>query len=239
MKVINEDKDAIIRKINALLAISKDCDADSHEALAAMAKARKLLAKYNLSLSEVSSDKTSSEVKQSNDSVSFTKQTSLWVLKLARVVSKYNKCATLITHVPRSRTYSISFVGEGDQAEIVNEMFKKMVDFVRFKYNNVATKYWIYGGTPEEHRRAYATADLYVAGFIKGLKDYYEEQNKEDESCALMVITPAEVNKYLEKFQTRSFSYEQGASAYASGRGEYRNGYYEGHSYNQGKLKEA
>lgn len=239
MEATRDQKSSVIRKIEALLNITIDKGATEAEAMSAMARARELMAKYHVSMSAVETStgaKKDKDVHEINSNVTFTTYSNIWSLRLAQLVAKYHKCEVIIHSYYKRRAKSIIFVGEGGDAEIVSAMFKKMHDCIQPKVLSVINSTWNQPGI--SHSDSYRYGDCWIKGFMDGLRDYYEEQNKQEESMALMMITPVTVTNHLSKYTKRA-NLQNSHRSYVDGSEQYQQGYREGKSYNVGKITEG
>ncbi|WP_028973266.1 DUF2786 domain-containing protein [Spirochaeta cellobiosiphila] len=113
----NIDIEDIKKKVAKLLSLSESDN--EHEANLAMLQANKLLAKYNLEMSDISLE----EPDLIEDSL--FKSSKKWERRIAAVIAELNFCSTMLV------TYStgsvqIVFVGTKDNVEVTKIMFKKI-----------------------------------------------------------------------------------------------------------------
>lgn len=204
------DMNKIADKIQKLLALAGN-NPSEQEAQAAMLKAQKLMAEYNIDMSqaegadhveyscEVSSVKTDPRDRQ-----------------LANIVANSFACKLLITY--NSKGYPrLAFFGRKDNAEAA----KLSLEFIhKAMERGMSTECKKHGLTTSD-RGASAVYNMYAAGFIYGLKEAMDAQ-----TVALAVVVPEDVkeafaNKYpnLGKYRGRASQLDPSQmSAYASGK---------------------
>lgn len=189
------DKEVIIRKIKSLLTITeKGSGASDNEVQVAMTKARELMAKYNITMSEAQGGDGTSPLNVEGTSITYTTRYSVWKLPLAMMLAKYHRCSVVSRRVYRKQSREIRFVGEGENPAILCELFKSLVPFLEMKIYAIHDKYY-----DEPADRRYMISDSYVQGFISGLGDHYDSQTEKDPiGMSLMVTTPQSVKDYLK-----------------------------------------
>lgn len=200
-----ENKSDIIERIKRLLALGDKTRNNSEvEAEAAMLKAHELMAKYDITLDASEGD----EIQyvhlccDSKWNMGFRKP-------LAVIISKNFRCETYL----ESRGGRVIFFGHQADATIAKEVFEFAYDFAIKEGNKHYNRNYNMGLNTK------GVFNSYIRGFLSGLKQKLDQQ-----STALMVITPADVK---EKFEDFSKDFKQGsggirdtgfdASAYKAG----------------------
>lgn len=196
----------VVDKIKRLLALSdKGKNTSDHEAEAALLKAHELMAKYNISVETTKGEIEIAYVHEQAKSkwnMGFRKP-------LAVIISKNFRCECYLT----GSQGAVTFFGRESDAKIARQVFEFAYDFALREGNRHYNKNYQMG---LETRGVF---NSYVKGFLTGLKQKLDEQ-----STALMVVTPPDV---VEKFEemTKSFARSKGgmqegrlnAAAYLAG----------------------
>lgn len=169
----------VLEKVRKILALSeKGSNNSDAEAEAALLKAQELMAKYNISIEQVTEATT--EIKYAHETC-----THKWDMgfrkDLAPIIATNFRCHFYL------RGKNIVFVGRDFDARIAREAFEYAYEFA------------LRGGN-KQYNRAYQVGretrgvfNSYVAGFLVGLRNKLGEQ-----SAALMIITPPDVNKMFD-----------------------------------------
>lgn len=197
------DNEKIVERIKKLLALGdKSRNIEEAEAEAALLKAHELMAKYNVSVEITEEEK-----------ISYVHET---------CVSKWNMgfrkpLGVIIAQNFRCECYlhggSIVFFGHATDAKIAREVFEFAYAFAMKEGNRCYNKNYQMG------RNTQGVFNSYVRGFLVGLKQKLEEQ-----STALMVVTPPDVKREFEEMSKN----------FGSGSGGMRNTGFDANAYNQG-----
>lgn len=176
-----ENKAVIIDRIKRLLALGDNSRNNSEvEAKAAMLKAHQLMAKYDISLdtSEVDEIQYSHLYCESKWNMGFRKP-------LALIIANNFRCETYVA----GRGGSIVFFGRDTDATIAKNVFEFAYDFALREGNKHYNKNYNMGLNTK------GVFNSYIRGFLAGLKQKLDQQ-----STALMVITPPDVKQKFEDF---------------------------------------
>lgn len=178
-------------RIRKLLALSKS--SNEHEAKAALVRARKLMAEHKLEMSDL--DAESAEVVMVKTDISFTTN-SLWIHRLVKVIAANHCCAQYTNHKYRAKSYRVGLIGFQDDVDACLPIFEYAVDSVQARINQIKDNYWF--AAPAQRR---SMADGYAYGFIEGLQNAYEEQNRVEESkkYELVLSVPAQVSQFCKE----------------------------------------
>lgn len=180
MKVTNDKMETLIRKVKALYALSENNPSKEEAALAAM-KAQELVAKYNLTITDVE-DKVEMTTSQFHTGIDKS-----WKYGLAHIICDNFRC-----HHWWVGKHTVIFMGYHQDTEVARMTFEYL-----FK---VCEK-----GARAQCRKAYKTYGTetgvypsYTRGFLAGVKE------KLDAQCvALAVVTPKEVtDAFTERTKT-------------------------------------
>lgn len=176
-----EDRTAIIERIKRLLALGdSNRNSSEEEAKSAMLKAHELMAKYDIKV-EVSE---SEEIKyahlycESKWNMGFRKP-------LAVIISTNFRCETYLA----GRGGSVVFFGRETDATIAKNVFEFAYDFALREGNKHYNRNYNMGLNTR------GVFNSYIRGFLSGLKQKLDQQ-----STALMVITPTDVKEKFEDF---------------------------------------
>ena len=126
-------RESIISKIKNLMKLTEEGSGASDNVVQiAMLKARELMAKYNISLSETQdvSDRT---FQKFDTGILYNQRYSVWKLPLANVIAKYHMCSVVSLRLEKKQSREIRFVGEGKNPEIVATIFKSIVPYLESK----------------------------------------------------------------------------------------------------------
>jgi hypothetical protein len=171
----------IIVKVQKLLALSES--SNENEAQLSLLKAQELLAKHKLSLKEVKEFKSyNRSIKEKVSSVSFTK--AKWKAKLSRLIADNFAC---YHYFKSRRTHTIAFFGREEDVTVCNIVLEYAVDCINSSVKRLKYQYSKHG---------YSTKGLendYALGFIKGLREKFEEQKKKNQQWGLVLVKDAEV----------------------------------------------
>lgn len=178
------------KKIKDLLALAES--PNEHEARAALLKARELMAKHKISDKDLS-DVKNQEVRQEKTGITYSVRRDPWINELASVIAENHCCRNFQYRAKKKQTAEIAFIGFEEDLEICMEIFKYAVECIR----SVTDKY--------RKKRNVKVADGYGYGFILGLMNAYENQQKE-KGWGLVLVTPEEVNNATKNMGFKSMT---------------------------------
>ena len=166
-------RDEILEKIKNLLALGDSAKNNSEEeAKAAMLKAQQLMAKYDISASEV--EEESEEVYAHEECEH--KWDYAYRVPLANVLAKNFRCMVYI------KGKKIVFMGHSSDAKICRATFEFAYKFIQKKGNSLYNKRYTMG-LPTK-----GVFNSYAHGFIVGLNEAFNVQ-----CTALAIVTPQDV----------------------------------------------
>lgn len=175
----------ILDKISNLMKRAKD--KDDAEGQASILLAQKLMAKHNISVSQVRIYESKSEVNESR--VKFGRMI-WWYAELAATIASHFRCSCM------KHGSSVIFVGLDEDAEIATAVYQGAIDHIKYRRRQMT---W---ASKDEK-------NSYIVGFMCDLDDKLEAQKAELEresySTALVLQTPAEVKDYIENNTTSSY----------------------------------
>lgn len=211
-------------KIQKLLALAES--PNEHEAKAALLKARQLMAEHKL-LQKDLEDVSHQDVKVIETFVSCTKRTNPWITSLSNIIASNYCCQALSSRTPGSRTYNIRFVGLENDVDICNSVFLYAVDCVMTKIQELKKRY----AKLKRHEQT-KIANGYGQGFVRGLREAFEQQQQEKESeWGLIMQQPKEVTEYCQDFNVIDFFLKHPPISLE----EYSNGYQDGQKFAEQK----
>ena len=175
----------LLDKISNLMKRAKD--KDDAEGEASILLAQKLMAKHNISVSQVQIFESKSEVNESR--VEFGRMI-WWYAELAATIASHFRCSCM------KHGSSVIFVGLGEDAEIATAVYQGAIDHIKYRRRQMT---W---ASKDEK-------NSYIVGFMCGLDEKLEAQKaamiKESESTALVLQTPVEVKDYIKNNTTSSY----------------------------------
>lgn len=180
----------IVEKVQKLLALSES--SNENEAQCAMLKAQELLFKHKLSIKEVKEFKinNSSTIKEKVSAVTFTQAN--WKGKLAKVIADNYGC---YLYFKTRRNHTITFFGREEDALICNIVLEYAIDCIKSMVKRIRYIYTKKGLSVRGLENDYAI------GFIRGMKDKFEEQRKNNKVWGLVLVKDAEVIKAYENIE--------------------------------------
>lgn len=167
------------------------------EAMAALLKAKELMAKHKLTEADFEEAKKQEMVHLQVDEIKWTTDSGgVWIAELCRIIAE-NYCCVTCWFIPhKTRTHILQITGMQEDAELCAEVIKYAVGFVR--------------GAVEDLQRRYRREDpksvmmSYAKGFTQGLELAYEDQKDEHPEWGLVVVKPEEVRQYEERLSSKS-----------------------------------
>ena len=173
-------KEKILAKIKRLLELSNTSKNDSEEeAKAAMLKAQELMAKYEVSIEEVSTE----EEQQFAHEECEHKWDYGYRIPLGVALANNFRCKVYLSGK------SVVFMGHSIDAKICKETFEFAYKFIMKKGNQIYNKKYAMGHVTK------GVFNSYALGFIRGLKEALEVQSR-----ALIIVTPPDVEQEFDVF---------------------------------------
>lgn len=215
---MTDTPEGVRERIRRCLALSHS--PNQNEAIAALTKARALMAKYKVEVSDAETQDPVAEGRTIED-FSFSKRRDWWAERLAYVICPHYGCRYLLRRKHRCRTYRLHVFGRHDDME-------GCIEALRFAH-----------GAVYANIRHYSRDDAYSygCGFADGLRSAYDAQDAEHPEYALVMMTPDEVERAAEAMSTGPLSDNGLPSAH---RGTaYDDGYRDGVGHLRHKIEEA
>lgn len=172
------------------------------EAMAAMLKAKELMAKHKLSEDDfVETEKQELIHLNCNDIKWTTDSGEVWIASLCKIISENYCCVTAWNTPHKTRTHILEITGFREDATICADVIKYAVGFVR--------------GAIKELQRRYRRSDpksiamSYAGGFIEGLEMAFEDQKDEHPEWGLVIVKPEEVKQYEDSLGIKTVRTKQ------------------------------
>lgn len=219
------------KSIQALLVKSTDSGATEAEKYEAFLMAQKLMIKYNVDEVDMKFGEHLEDRMKEVYHKPLTEYMKLpfWYGNIATIIAKNFRCHAYTEPHPKQRKRRIIMIGIRDDVEIAADVFKyacKAADTLSKEYIEKRSKEFAFEALDGKHKKA--IKNDYLSGYVKGLKEKFEEQVAKDE-LALAIITPALVVKEVE-----SMGLKRGAHSSAVMLGDRRakeQGYNDGRSF--------
>ena len=212
------DKEKIQAKIKKLLNLAGN-NPSSTEAESAFLKAQELLLQYKIEMHEVTGKTESIKIVEA---VSHQSVNTPWARELSIIIAKNFAVMKFNRKIGPSDRVAV-FFGEEDDANIACGMYDYAVVWLNKSACNYATKQRNSGGPVKGVKQDF------IVGFLKGLKDKFDEQIRANNQYALVVVVPPEVKKAYEGLgliklnlsnsMTTHGSQEARAAGYQAGKG--------------------
>ena len=199
----------IVEKIKKLLSLANSNN--KNEALSSMAKARKLMAKYKIEMSEIKELDNEDKEKIIKDSFGVTHNgRQIWKSSLSRIIADNFGCYCYI-----DIDKNIKILGKETDVTVVQQLILFGINIVEKETDKLVKEY------KKRKQNTRGLVKEYGLGFVAGVKKKFEEQNISDE-CSLMVIKAEDVTKEFEslhcrKRNNRSRRYSEHEDAYNKG----------------------
>lgn len=197
-------KEKMIEKIKKLISLSEN-NSNEAEAQSALLKAQELLLQYKIEMKEI---KDTKKVKIIEAVTNCSANTS-WARALGGIISDNFRCMFFFRGTSK-RDYKLVFMGEEDDAMVAQSMYDYAFTWVNknsSKYaTNMRNKHGIVKGIKQD----------YILGFISGLKSKFDEQIKSNESYAMVVVPPKEVNDEFQKLKLKKVQLSNSVQCHGS-----------------------
>ena len=212
-------------KIRKLLSLAES--PNEHEAKAALLKARQLMAEHKLTEKECK-DASKQKVKDIRTDITCSKRRNPWVVELSAVIGENYCCQGYRNRHYGEQTNHIGFIGLEDDVEVCVAIFKYAVDCILSEIKRIKKENECYYSSYVKK-----ICDSYGYGFVTGISEAFERQQKENEQgWGLVLSMPQEVidaSQHLGRKEFKSRAEDNiSQSAYAWG-------YYEGKEFDPTK----
>lgn len=168
-------REKALEKITKLLNVTTEKGASENEAILAAIQAQKLMALYDVEITDIGEDSEKDEIVES----SFVTGTGAkWKYTLAQVIAK-NFCCKVFTNGRNT----IVFYGYKKNADVAREVFK----FLFTAGNRFASNHYMRAYNKNENTKGIRNA--FLDGYVSSIREVFEKQ-----CTALMLVIPDEVN---------------------------------------------
>lgn len=185
----------IKERIRKLLALASS--PFEGEAMAAMLKAKELMAKHKLSEADFEEVKKQKMVHLRVDDIKWTTDSGeIWIVGLCKIIAE-NYCCVTAWDVPyKTRTHILQVTGMGEDVELCAEVIKYAVGFVRGAIKSLQRRY--------RHEDPKTIVSSYASGFTQGLEMAFEDQKDDHPEWGLVIVKPEEVRQYEDSLGQKS-----------------------------------
>ena len=177
-------REEAIETIKNLLETARRETTNEHEAVSAALFAQRLMAKYNVEITEVEGEKITDEIVQKTYWDSGKHEMKKWKIRLASIIARNFRCEVYFLGKK-----DIVFYGYEKDAEVALQTFTFLYEIG----NKFAVRY--YNKYKKEGKETRGVMNMYLIGFSDGIAEELEKQ-----CTALMIVTPKEVkDSFAEK----------------------------------------
>lgn len=207
------NKEALMDKVAKLLALAGN-NPSQQEANAALAKAQKLIAEYNLNMDEFKEDKEIVMLLATHSN------NEGYRTSLAAILAPNFRCRAIM------HGNQVAFIGYKTDAEVCVQVFNYAYKVSHNAGLRIERQY------RKEGRSTRGVATSYWMGFCHGIKEVLDEQCR-----ALMIVVPSEVD---EELNNRAHgSYRGGSRSRGWSNAQYEAGLSDGRSHMRARQLEA
>lgn len=192
-------EESMVRKIEGLLATSRDSAASEEEAQSALVLAQKLMMKYDIDEGRFAEEK---EFEGDTIIVTDYKTLAWWEKRLGTLVAKNFRSKMFIENHMHGGIWRIVFFGEKKDLEIAKEVY----EVGRESFNYFTKRYYknYYKENPDLERSHATTREMkksYQLGFLMGLDEKFKSQvaSMLDE-FGIMVLNDEEVENAFNEY---------------------------------------
>ncbi|WP_449448653.1 DUF2786 domain-containing protein [Streptococcus suis] len=172
----------IVSKVQNLLELAYDAPNDE-EGQTALLMAQRLMVKYNLSMSDVTTARKRDKIGETVGTWEY--RLPWWQEKLAAILGENFRCQTIRRRLPDDGITQIIFFGYHSDAELCTKVYEGAILYLKYRlkrlFPTITKARW------KDYKKSY------LLGFLKGLDQRFKTQAQSSEEFALMVQIPAEV----------------------------------------------
>ena len=187
-------REDIMEKIEKLLALAGNNPSEA-EAMAALTKARELMAKHNIEEAEL--NKNTKNTDDIREFVANVKIATEWKRRLVTLIASHFRCKCFY-YTYKSASKAVFFGYEND-AKVACAIFEYAAKLINRKAGNYVQRF------TSKHLPTDGIKGDYIVGFMSGLKEVWNKQDAQwrkdlsENTYALVVVTPAAVtNAYAD-----------------------------------------
>jgi len=203
---MNQESIKVIETLKKLLARAEG-NVNENEAKVCIMKAQKLMAEYNINMSEINLKNEKEDVIK--DGAGSAGRTSWWEKQLSTIIAKNFKVYNFITH--RGNGTQVIFMGRKTDVEVAKMSFEFTEGAIKRLAKSYVNKYG--GGV--------GTKNDYIKGFLQGLQVQFTEQIDKNKWGLVLVIDKEVTSQYnqmkLKKGQSSSHRTNHDKNAINSG----------------------
>lgn len=167
------------------------------EAMAAMLKAKELMAKHKLTEDDFEEARDQKLVHLACRDIKWTTDSGeIWIVELCRVIAENYCCATAWSIPYKTRTHILEITGMEEDAEICKHVIEYAVGFVRGAIKSLQRR--------QRNSDPKSVAASYAKGFIEGLEMAFEDQRDEHPEWGLVIVEPQEVKEYKDGLKSKN-----------------------------------
>ena len=184
-------------KIRKLLSLAES--PNENEAKLALLKARALMAEHKLTETDLRG-LTEQKVVYSELGVTCTAMTDVWAAALGVVIAEHYCCKCVRRRKPGGKVNRIAFIGLEEDFDIAKKIYLYAHDCIK-AYGKCIQK---------EKKSVWSASDIrkacnaYGNGFVAGLNQLYQEQEKDHSEWGLVMVTPKPVSEYMASLKTKN-----------------------------------
>lgn len=183
---------SITAKIKKLLALSTS--PNEHEAKTAMLKAQELMVRHKLSMKDVETEEQQQQVTMGVSNHTYTQ--AKWKPALANVIANNFRCHSIGRQSSGRQPTRICFVGLEDDVDIAMAVYTYAMKFVTSETGRLKRQFYKSTGSAKGIEMSYAF------GFVRGLKEQYEEQIESDSMYAMVLVKDQRVDDFINEHTT-------------------------------------
>lgn len=184
---MRQNNEKSINKIKKLLALASS--PNEHEAQSALLKAQELLAKHNLSMSDIEVEEQAVEqVVNAKVDASFSKMR--WRLYLAVIIADNFRCYCWgNTSASKGYGVGVTFLGKESDVEVCKTMYIYAKKFVESNIRRMQRE------LNSQGYKSTGVGNSYGTGFCTGLKKQFDKQKEVHQEWGLVLVKPDDVVK--------------------------------------------
>lgn len=214
----------IIEKIKKLLSLAESNN--ENEALSSMAKARELMAKYKIEISEVkdSANKAKENIIKDNFGVTHDGR-QIWKYRLSSIIADNFGCYCYVNF-----DKNIKILGKETEVKVAQQLILFGINIIEKESDKLVKEY------RRQKKSVRGLVKEYGLGFVAGVKKKFEEQNKfNNHECSLMIVKDKDVIKEFESLHCKASKSKN--RRYSEYKDAYNKGYKEGQQFSaNGRL---
>lgn len=183
----------VIRKIRKMLALANDNAKHSDESDTAMLLAQKMMAKHNISMTDINFDEVENKKNVTEGYGTEYIKLQWWMKSLGKIISDNFKCYYFYrTSGSKSR---IVFLGLENDVELCKIVYEFAVNAIKYH----SAEYMKRRGVSGDRGITTAIKNDYIAGYINGLGDKFKEQVKTENFLMIIEKDALVVQAYKKK----------------------------------------